>query len=162
MENQENTFRTKSSDRIQINNILAAASITILSLLLGISNQARSPWIVVQLAMAIPLLVTSSMSYAKLNYRPQKEFKIWDYLGWCTLSVGYVMMLNALGLMLYISGYYLPSIWFLIVTIACFTVYSGLDAAVNKKRVKEKVFKFTVYMFIIFGGAIFPIFAGLV
>jgi hypothetical protein len=93
--------RIKGTDRIQIINILAAACITILSVLLGLSGQRFSDWMIAQLSVATPLLVTSSLAYAKLGYRDENEYPIWDGLGWATLSMGYIMTLNALAIMLH-------------------------------------------------------------
>jgi hypothetical protein len=160
MNKQDDIFRAKSSDRIQIINILAAASITILALLLGVSEKPQSSWIVIQLAAAIPLLVTSSMSYAKLGYRHQKELKVWDTLGWYTLSLGYGMMLNAMSLMLFVSNYYLPCMVFISITVVSFLFYNGLDVLLSAKRLKEKGWKFLAYILMIVIGAILPIISG--
>ncbi len=152
--------RGKGSDRIQINNILAAASITILSVLLGLSGKKFSDWMVIQLAAATPLLVTSSLAYAKTGYRNLREYPIWDHLGWTTLSLGYIMLLNALTIMLYTSNYSVASWWFVGTTILLFVVYSVLDIMANTKRLKEKGWKLGFYLALMFLGAILPIVAG--
>src|ERR1700738_3677702 len=86
---QEERFRIRGSDRIQINNLLTAVSITVLSVLLSISKPGLSGWIIIQLAITIPCLVTSSLAYAKMCYRGADEYHIWDNLGWMTHSLGY-------------------------------------------------------------------------
>jgi L-asparagine transporter-like permease len=154
---REDLQRVKGSDRIQINNILAAACITILSVLLGLSGKKFSNWLVIQLAAAIPLLITSSLAYAKVSYRDMKEYPIWDRLGWTTLSLGYIMLLNALTIMLFTSNYPVASWWFAGATILLFVVYSVLDVRANKKRLKEKGWKLGFYLALIFLGAILPI-----
>jgi L-asparagine transporter-like permease len=154
---REDLQRVKGSDRIQINNILAAACITILSVLLGLSSKKFSNWLVIQLAAATPLLVTSSLAYAKVSYRDMKEYPIWDRLGWTTLSLGYIMLLNALTIMLYTSNYSVASWWFVGATILLFVVYSALDVRANKKRLKEKGWKLGFYLALIFLGAVLPI-----
>jgi small-conductance mechanosensitive channel len=157
---REDLRRGKGSDRIQINNILAAACITILSVFLGLSGKKFSDWMVVQLAAATPLLVTSSLAYAKASYRDLREYPIWDYLGWTMLSLGYIMLLNALAIMLYTSGYSVASWWFVGATILLFMAYSVLDVKANKKRLKEKGWKLGFYLASMFLGAILPIVAG--
>jgi len=157
---REELSRVKGSDRIQINNILAAACVTILSVLLGLSGVQFSAWMVVQLALATPLLVTSSLAYAKTGYRDAREYPVWDSLGWATLSLGYVMLLNALAIMLYTTSYSAASWWFIGVTILLFVVYSVLDVRASKKRLKEKSWKLGFYLALMFLGAILPMLAG--
>lgn len=157
---RERLSRVKGSDRIQINNILAAACVTILSVLLGLSGVQFSAWMVVQLASATPLLVTSSLAYAKTGYRDAKEYPVWDSLGWATLSLGYVMLLNALAIMLYTTSHSTASWWFIGVTILLFVVYSVLDVRASKRRLKEKSWKLVFYLVLMFLGAILPMLAG--
>ena len=63
----------KGSNRIQVNNILSAVCLAALSVLLAQSDKEFSPWIIGQLGVAIPFLVTSSLAYAKLCYRTGGE-----------------------------------------------------------------------------------------
>ena len=157
---QSEWVRQKGSDRIQINNILAAACIAILSVLLGLSGQAFSGWMVFQLAAATPLLVTSSLAYAKLCYRDIAEYPTWDTLGWITLSLGYIMLLNTLAIMLYTGGYVAASWWFMGATALLFVVYSVIDVILRKKRLKEKAWKLGFYLGLMFCGAALPMLAG--
>ena len=153
-------IRTKGSDRKQINNILAAACIAILSVLLGLSGQRFSNWMVLQLAVATPLLVTSSLAYAKLCYRSLKECPTWDNLGWVTLSLGYILLLNVLVLLLYTSGYWAASWWFVGAIVVLFVVYSVLDVLANKARFVEKLWKLGFYLVLMFCGSVLPMVAG--
>ena len=156
----DDLIRTKGSDRIQINNILAAACIAILSVLLGLSGQRFSNWMVLQLAVATPLLVTSSLAYAKLCYRSLKEFPVWDNLGWVTLSLGYIMLLNALVILLYTGGYWAASWWFVGAIVALFVSYSVLDILASRKRLVEKLWKLGFYLALMFCGSVLPMVAG--
>jgi hypothetical protein len=157
---REAYFQSKASDRIQIINLLAAAAITVLSVLLAISDRIYSPWIVIQLSVSIPLLVTSSLAYAKIAYRPESECPSWDTLGWVTLSLGYNMILNAVALMLYATGYSLPAVVFLLTALAAFIAYTLVDLAGKRGRLKEKSFKLSLYAFCLFLGGALPILAG--
>jgi hypothetical protein len=159
-ERDQSWFRIKGSDRIQINNILAAACTAILSVLLGLSGTRFSGWMVVQLAAATPLLITSSLAYAKLGYRDVKEYPIWDTMGWVTLSLGYNMLLNSLAIMLYNSGYAAVCWWFIGIILALFITYSVADIVAKKKRWKEKTWKLAFYLALIGLGAVLPILAG--
>jgi hypothetical protein len=157
---QNGLIRVKGTDRIQIINILAAACIAILSVLLGLSGQRFSGWMIVQLAVATPLLVTSSLAYAKVGYRDVNEYPIWDGLGWATLSLGYIMTLNALAIMLHTSGYVGAYWWFIGTTVFLYVTYSMLDVVARKDRLREKAWKLMVYLVLIFAGAALPILAG--
>jgi hypothetical protein len=156
----DDLIRIKGSDRIQINNILAAASIAILSVLLGLSGQRYSGWMVLQLAASTPLLVTSSLAYAKLCYRNLKEYPIWDTLGWVALSLGYIMILNSLAIMLYTSSYRAVSWWFIGAIALLFVAYSMLDILASKKRLKEKLWKLGFYLALMFCGSVLPMALG--
>ena len=157
---QEEAIRVMGSDRIQINNILAAACIAILSVLLGLSSERFSQWMVIQLAAATPLLVTSSLAYANISFRDIREFPIWDNLGWVTMSLGYSMLLNVLTLMLYASSYSAAAWWFTGANILLFVVYTALGVKANKKRIREKAWKLGFYLALMFLGAGLPILAG--
>jgi hypothetical protein len=156
----EGTIRVKGSDRIQINNILAAACVAILSVLLGLGGQQFSGWMVVQLAVATPLLVTSSLAYAKVSYRHIDEYPIWDSLGWVTLSLGYIMLLNSLAIMLYRSDYAAASGWFIGCTVLLFLAYSVLDVIAARRRLVEKAWKLAFYLALIGCGSVLPMLAG--
>lgn len=155
----EDRFKIRGSDRIQINNLLCAVSITILAVILSLSRLGVSEWIIIQLAITIPCLVTSSLAYAKMAYRPDEEYHLWDNLGWATHSLGYILILNALIIMLHRQ--YPAAAWILIgVTVSLFVLYSGLDVLAKRKRLKEKAAKLSFYLLLMFIGAILPILLG--
>jgi hypothetical protein len=156
----EELIRTKGSDRIEINNILAATSIAILCVLLGLSGRQFSNWMIIQLAAATPTLVTSSLAYAKVSYRDLEEYSIWDRLGWVTLSLGYIMVLNAMTIILYTSGYPVASWWFVSATVLLYALYTVLDVRADRKRLKEKGWKLGFYLALMFLGAGLPMLAG--
>ena len=112
------------------------------------------------LAVATPLLVTSSLAYAKLCYRSLKECPTWDNLGWVTLSLGYIMLLNALVIMLYTGGYWAASWWFVGAIVALFVIYSVLDILASRKRLVEKLWKLGFYLALMFCGSVLPMVAG--
>lgn len=158
----EEYVKIKGSDRIQINNILSAVCIGALSILLGLSSDELSGWTVGQLALAVPCLVTSSLAYAKICYRPSDEYRVWDRLGWVTHSLGYIMILNAVGIMLYRRSFPAIAWGFITVATSLFVVYSVLDIAARKQRLGEKGLKLGLYLLSFLLGSILPILAGLV
>src|SRR6266849_5270071 len=151
----------KGSNRIQVNNILSAVCLAALSVLLAQSDKNFSPWIIGQLGIAIPFLVTSSLAYAKLCYRTGGEVKVWDVLGWFTHSVGYIMILNATALLLFLRKQYTVLAWlFLGATVSVFVLYSVLDIIAKRSRFLEKTWKLVFYLLSIFAGSALPILAG--
>jgi hypothetical protein len=131
-----------------------------LSVLLGVSIGKQSSWTIGQLAVAIPFLVTSSLSYAKVAYRKSHEATRWDTLGWIGHSVGYTAILNSTGICFMIVD--LPGVaWiFLAVVVALFLTYSIIDVHAKRKRLKEKLLKLLFYFALIFIGLVLPIMAG--
>jgi len=125
------------------------------------SSFRESPsWMVIQLAVATPMLVTSSLAYAKIGYRDMKEYDTWDNLGWVTLSLGYVMLLNAVAIFLHTTTYTAASWWFILIAVSLFVVYSVLDVRASRKRLREKAWKLVFYLVVMFFGAALPILAG--
>ena len=77
--------RTKGSDRILINSILAAVSIAALAVMLDSKEHKLNAWSIAQLAMSIPFLITSPLAYAKTCYRHDDEYYTWRLDGSPTL-----------------------------------------------------------------------------
>jgi carbon starvation protein CstA len=151
----------KGSDRIQINNLLAAVCIGSLSILLTLKTEfSTKSLVLLQFAFSIPLLVSSSLAYAKLALRERIEFKIWDKVGWTFHSLGYILILNAIGLLLHGYDFKIQSISFIGLTILLFTIYSCVDIFLDFLRWKEKLFKLFFYILFIFVGSILPIVLG--
>lgn len=150
----------KGSERIQINNILTAVCIGALSLFLFFEDKI-SPWSVGQLAMAVPLLVTSSLAYSKVCYRIG-EHRIWDPLGWFTHSIGYIMIINAITILIYKSNYHSVAWLFTAVVVFLFILYSMMDVIAKKRRFFEKTVKLLFYLFLIFIGSVLPVMLNLI
>jgi hypothetical protein len=152
--------KAKGSDRIQINNVLSAACIGILSILLSVADARLSIWVIAQLAVAVPCLVTSSLAYAKMIYRPESEFGVWDTLAWATHSLGYLLVLNAVALLAYVNNHGGAAVIFLVATVVLFVAYSLIDILLKRSRLWEKLWKLLAYLALLFVGAVLPIVAG--
>ena len=153
-------LRARGSDRIQVNNLLSAICIGALFFLLSTSNQRINEWTTIQLSVAIPLLITSSLAYAKTCYRDFQEFRKWDILGWLTHSIGYLFILNAIFVLLYQSKYLFSAWLFIGSVLLLFVVYSVTDVLAKKSRWNEKLLKLILYFSIIFFGSILPMLSG--
>lgn len=151
------SLRAKGSDRIQINNLLSAICIGVLTVLLSLSQNIISEWVLVQISCAIPALIISSLSYAKISYRNLKEIKKWDYFGWGLHIFGYLMIINSLLLLLYQKSEFICFWIFLIFTYTIYLVYSVLDIINNIQNFKEKIIKICFFSLFLFSGSILPI-----
>src|SRR5262245_46962425 len=154
----ESILANKGANRIQVNNILSAICLATLSVLLS-TGWSITPWAIGQLAMAIPLLVSSSLAYAKLCYRSD-EWWYWDTLGWFTHSAGYVMILNATFLLMARKGYPETAYLFLGVSVTTFVLYSLVDAVLKPHRWLEKTWKLLLHVGALFAGSLLPLLAG--
>ncbi len=154
--------KAKGSDRIQVNNVLSAVCIGILSVLLSLSSENLGTWVLGQLAIAIPCLITSSLAYSKTAYRSLNEYKTWDILAWLTHSIGYLLVVNSVALLAYANNHSLTYGLFIGATAILFVAYSIIDITLKKKRLKEKLIKLTFYLALLFGGSVLPIVLNLV
>lgn len=149
--------KIKGSDRIQINNLLVAICIPTLTIIISLSDHILNEASIIQLSIAIPFLVSSSLSYAKIAYRPESEFKIWDRLGWLLHSLGYIMIINSTALIIYFNKHIYIS-WILIsISTLLFIIYSLIDILMKVQRRKEKIIKLALYLLIIIIGFVLPI-----
>src|SRR4030066_2425672 len=151
---QDEKRRLKGSDRIHINNILSAVCVSALSVLLAFSDTKLSEIGLIQLTAAIPLLVTSSLSYAKTVYRRKDEVERWDFLGWLTHSTGYLMILNAISILLFNADYRTSAWTFISITAFLYILYSVVDIGLKRKRMKEKGLKLAYYLGFLFLGSV--------
>jgi hypothetical protein len=152
--------KAKGSDRIQVNNVLSAACVAILSILLSVSDARLSTWVIAQLAVAVPCLVTSSLAYAKMIYRPDSEFGVWDTLAWATHSLGYLLVLNSVALLAYVNYHGGAAAILLVATVILFVTYSLIDILLKRSRLWEKTWKLLAYLALLFAGSVLPMAAG--
>lgn len=146
----------KSGDRIQIINMLAATSIALMTVLVGLSNKTLNYWMIVQLSISIPCFITSSLAYSKLSYRDSNELVWWNRFAWFTFSVGYGLILNSMAILLYQSSNSL-GFWFIGIAALLFVSYSLLDIYLDKTRLREKAFKLLFYLSLIMLGFFIPV-----
>lgn len=137
----------KGSQRIQVNNILAAISIALIPILITDSSPIKiSDWIMIQLSASIPLLISSSLFYTKCCYRHQKEYDLWNSAAMITHSLGYFGIVNSTALLMYFHGYSTASWILIIAVIISILVYSIIDVYLKPSRFIEKLLKLIFYL----------------
>ena len=156
MENKT-IFRTnpqKASARVAINSFMVGSIFVILSIIWSLNPKAFPQIITIQLVMAIPFLYISSLAYAKIGY--WNETKLWDGFGWFTNNLGNGFILNAIGLMVATINMPVALLYFGI-TIALMLIYSLINLVDAPYLFREKMFKFLIFLVILFLGGILPL-----
>ena len=145
----------KSSTRVRINSFMMGSLFFILTLIWTLSPGKFSVFIISQIVLAIPMLFVSSLAYSKIGY--WKEVRLWDLLGWFTNNVGSIFILNAVGLMT-AQIHKFTAICYFILLIILMAIYSVINVIYKPKTLKEKIFKFTFFVFVLIVGGIIPLF----
>lgn len=156
MKQEQDIFLTnpdKAQSKITINSFMMGSLFFILSLIWSLNPERFSIVIIAQIVLAIPLLFVSSLAYAKIGH--WKEVKMWDAFGWFTNTTGNAFILNVVGLMTATIYIELAMAYFAL-TIALMAVYSAINIVYRRKAIKEKLFKFAYFVFIIIIGGMLP------
>ena len=101
----EQRLEAVSDNRVQIYNVLSGLCIAILTVILALPGAKLGNWVIGQLAVAVPTLMTLIPGLREAQLQRVDEFRIWNTFAWITHSLGYIMILNATVLMLYRNNY---------------------------------------------------------
>lgn len=145
----------KAEARLHINSFLMGSLFTVLALLWTFSSENVSLAITIQMVLAIPLILFASLSYAKLGY--ERNHKIWDNFGWITNNLGYLLFLNATGLMVIAFSSRVIGLVYFGLVIFLVSVYYILNIISQPSTLKEHLSKLILWLLIIFFGGILPI-----
>ena len=141
--------------RLHINSFLMGSLFTVLALLWAFSSITVSSAITFQMVLAIPLILFASLSYAKMGY--ERANNIWNRFGWITNNLGYLLFLNATGLMVIaFSSRIIGFIYFGLV-IALVMAYYLMNIISQPGTLKEHISKLILWLIIVFVGGILPI-----
>ena len=142
----------KASTRIALNRSLLAIIIGVFFLIINLREELLFQKILtIQLILAIPLFITSILSYSKMGY--SNEIKKWNILGYITFIFAYAFLLNVIGILLgNIVGVTIALIFFASSWILALT-YSFVDISYDKSVIKERIIKDSLFISIqiIFG-----------
>lgn len=147
----------KAEARLHINSFLMGSLFTVLALLWTFSSEKISLAILLQIVLAIPLILFASLSYAKTGY--ERTHKIWDRFGWITNNLGYLLFLNATGLMVIAFSSKIIGLVYFGMVIFLSSVYYILNIISQPGTLKEHLSKLILWLIIIFlGGILITIF----
>ena len=149
------TNSSKASAKVTINSFMMGSLFFILTLIWTLNPYKFGVLIVAQIVLAIPMLFVSSLAYAKIGY--WKKVKLWDALGWFTNNLGSIFILNAVGLMTGEVYKNLAASYFILL-IVLMAIYSTINVVYKPNTLKEKIFKFAFFVFVITLGGLLPLF----
>jgi hypothetical protein len=137
----------KAANRISLNSQLLPAAIGIFFITVNLRSEILlQKAVAIQLSLAIPLLLTSTLAYSKLGYREKVER--WNVLGWVCFAIAYSFIINVIGILLAnIVGKDLSTTFFLTVWSLAF-IYSMIDVSYDRKVLKERFIKDFFVIFI--------------
>ena len=149
------TNANKASTKVTINSFMMGSLFFVLTLIWTLNPSKFSIFIVAQIVLAIPMLFVSSLSYAKIGY--WERIELWDILGWFTNNIGSIFILNAVGLIT-AQIYKSIAIIYFVLLIILMAFYSTINVVYKPKTLKEKIFKFVFFVFVLTLGGILPLF----
>lgn len=149
------TNASKASSKVTINSFMMGSLFFVLTLIWTLNPSKFSLFIVAQIVLAIPMLFVSSLAYAKIGH--WEKVKLWDVLGWFTNNIGSIFILNAVGLVT-AQIYFKVAIIYFALLIILMAIYSVINVIYRKRTLKEKIFKFAFFVFVLTLGGILPLF----
>lgn len=149
------TNASKASSKVTINSFMMGSLFFVLTLIWTLNPSKFSLFMVAQIVLAIPMLFVSSLAYAKIGH--WEKVKLWDVLGWFTNNIGSIFILNAVGLVT-AQIYFNVAIIYFTLLIILMAIYSTINVIYRKRTLKEKIFKFAFFVFVLTLGGILPLF----
>jgi len=145
----------KAEARLHINSFLMGGLLTVLALIFTFSPEKFHIMVVAQLALAIPLILFASLSYAKVGYK--ENHTVWDRFGWIATNLGYILFLNASGLILAAFSFKILTIIYFGLVMLLVSIYYILNIISQKDTLKEHLSKLILWLIGIFIGGILPL-----
>jgi len=149
----------KSNDRILMNTSLIVVAFTAFALIVTLQSQifVAHNILAMQLVLAIPLLLTSTMSNSKLAYTKHETH--WETLAWATFIFGYGFLLNVLGILIALLIGLFPASLFFLVTIILTFLYSAVEISYNRNVLSRRLTRDLIFILVLFIFGILPILA---
>ncbi|GEM_PF-5052012 len=149
----------KSNDRILMNTSLIVVAFTAFALIVTLQSQifVAHNILAMQLVLAIPLLLTSTMANSKLAYTKHETH--WETLAWATFIFGYGFLLNVLGILIALLIGLFPASLFFLVTIILTFLYSAVEISYNRNALSRRLTRDLIFILVLFIFGILPILA---
>ncbi len=147
----------KSNDRILMNTALIVVAFTAFALIVTLQSQilVANNILAMQLVLAIPLLLTSTLANSKLAYTRHEQH--WENLAWITFIFGYGFLLNVVGILIHLLIGIIPAAVFFGVNIFLTLAYSAVEVSYNRNSLSRRLIKDLVFILVLFVFGIVPI-----
>lgn len=148
------TNPAKASAKVALSSTMIGALFFILTLILTLGPDKFNKFVIVQIALAVPFLFVSILTYSKIAY--WKDNNLWDMLGWFAVNIGNGFLLNVVGLMVASIDKSLALFYFATLTVLML-IYSLINVHYTR-HFTSKLFKFLFFLAILLLGGILPLF----
>lgn len=147
-------IEAKATSRINLSLFLLTVSVTAFFLIINLKEELfYNKILLMQLILAIPLLLTSTLAYSKIGYRDKVER--WDLLGWVTFTFGYAFGVNVIGILVGdIISVPLGLIFFAISWLLVI-IYYFVDISYEKNTFRVSISKILLFILICLIGDFF-------
>jgi len=150
----------KADARLHINSFLIGCLLTVLTLIWTLNPEKIDLIIISQLVLAIPLIFFASLSFSKIGYK--KDHKLWDSFGWYTNNIGYLLFLNAVGLMVAFFSFRILALVYFGLVILLSSSYYIINIISQPGTLKEHLSKLILFILILVLLGVVPIIRGIV
>ena len=130
--------KEKTHSRLSINFTLLAVSFTIFTFIITRNPDLlqKNVLLTLQLVCAIPLLMASTLSRAKLIAHWEK--KRFDKFAYITFLFAYAFIINVIGILLFSAISHLAGYIFFAINLITPLIYSGIEISYDHKVLKER------------------------
>ena len=162
-----NPEKLQEQEKLHTNEFKASVRVTIASMLIGICftvfalvwafdrNVKLNHFIMSQLIFAMPILYYSTTAYSKLGYK--KNAGLWNKFAVVTFIIGYSLIINAIGIMIYVADLFINAILFFVLVWLLDIIYSICEIAEDRKNLRERIVKTGFFILATFGLGLFVI-----
>ncbi len=147
----------KIAQSIRMNTALLGVAFTIFTFIASTNPQLlkNNNLLAMQLTLAIPLLLCSLFAKQKLIDN-QKRIKEWNDYGFVTFILAYGFLINSIGILLSLVVNYKITLIFFLLNIINPITYSYMKIMDDRKIIKERIYKDSLFIIIIILLGILP------
>jgi hypothetical protein len=146
----------KSKLRLDINRSLLAVTFTIFVLIISLNPSLfkESIWMLLQLVIAIPLLLSSM--FARSNLATAKKPKLWEKYGYFTFLISYSFLINVIAILISMVIGLAIGLIFLGLNVIVSITYSIIATREDKTKIISRIKKDLLFIAILLFGGVLP------
>lgn len=156
MQKESEVWINKAKLRIDLNRSLLVICFTLFTLIIAINPLIlkNNTILTVELILAIPLLISSSLTRMKLVYSNKRE--IWNNFGFITFIIAYGLLINVIGMFLTSLVNQKISMLFFGANILMALAYSLIEVFEDKEKLSSRFYKDLFFIAVLVFGGILP------